>query len=413
MSEAFLATLQHYHEKGLPSDLLLETVKKKAWDHFLERGLPGKKDEAFQYVPLTKLYNLALPSSPLPLAQEEILSYIYPECRKNYLVFINGAFAPELSVIPKSAVALPLADAMRSYGPLLQGRFSKTLKEESDPFTILNLAAHQKGLFFYLPPNQKLEAPIQALFLSSGGYAPARIHLFLGASSSMQWVSSIRGSGFHQTFIDVSLEEGASLEQIEVADDSSGWALHHSRASLKKDSQFKHLAMTLGQRITRHSLRLTLGGENSHALLQGLWRLKQTTQAHTHVVVEHAAPSARSLQKYKGVLSETAQSSFEGKIFVRPEAQKTEAYQLNNNLLLSEGAIANAKPNLEIFADDVKASHGATVAQIDEEHLFYLQSRGLTSEQASRLLIRGFMQEMIDQIPLTSVRQEVENRVFI
>ena len=128
--------------------------------------------------------------------------------------------------------------------------------------------------------------------------------------------------------------------------------------------------------------------------------------------VEHAAPHARSLQKFKGVLKDTAQSSFEGKIFVRPEAQKTEAYQLNHNLLLSEGAIAHAKPNLEIFADDVKASHGATFAQVDEEQLFYLKSRGISAEVASQLLIGGFMQEMIDQIPHDFVRKEVASNVF-
>jgi Fe-S cluster assembly protein SufD len=140
--------------------------------------------------------------------------------------------------------------------------------------------------------------------------------------------------------------------------------------------------------------------------------LQQASQSHTHVFVEHAAPHARSLQKFKGVLKDIAQSSFEGKIFVRPVAQKTEAYQLNHNLLLSEGAIANAKPNLEIFADDVKASHGATFSQVDEEQLFYLKSRGLSSMDATQLLIRGFMQEMIDQIPIASVRHGVEKDVF-
>jgi Fe-S cluster assembly protein SufD len=137
-----------------------------------------------------------------------------------------------------------------------------------------------------------------------------------------------------------------------------------------------------------------------------LWDLQGGSQAHTHVFVEHAAPHARSLQKFKGVLKETSQSSFEGKIFVRPEAQKTEAYQLNHNLLLSEGAVAYAKPNLEIFADDVKASHGATFAQVDDEQLFYLKSRGISTDVASQLLIRGFMQEMIDQIPHDFIRKE-------
>jgi Fe-S cluster assembly protein SufD len=117
------------------------------------------------------------------------------------------------------------------------------------------------------------------------------------------------------------------------------------------------------------------------------------------------------LQKFKGVLKGTSQSSFEGKIFVHPEAQKTEAYQLNHNLLLSEGAIAQAKPNLEIFADDVKASHGATFAQVDEEQLFYLKSRGISAETASQLLIRGYMQEMVSQISPAFVRQEVQQEV--
>jgi Fe-S cluster assembly protein SufD len=170
--------------------------------------------------------------------------------------------------------------------------------------------------------------------------------------------------------------------------------------------------MTHQERIARHSLRVHIQGENADALLQGLWHQKKSSQTHTHVFVEHAAPHAKSLQKFKGVLKDTAQSSFEGKIFVRPEAQKTEAYQLNQNLLLSDAAIANAKPNLEVFADDVKASHGATFSQVDDEQLFYLKSRGLSPEAASRLLIRGFMQEMIDQIGVPSVRQGVMQNVF-
>jgi Fe-S cluster assembly protein SufD len=169
----------------------------------------------------------------------------------------------------------------------------------------------------------------------------------------------------------------------------------------------KHLSVTQGPRLTRHSLRAVLNGENSDALLQGLWHLKGLSQAHTHVEVEHAAPSARSLQKFKGILNDHSQSSFEGKIFVRPIAQKTEAYQLNNNLLLGDHSIAYAKPNLEIFADDVKASHGATMAQLDEEQLFYLKSRGITETDAKALLIDGFRHEMIDQITIPSVRESL------
>ena len=144
----------------------------------------------------------------------------------------------------------------------------------------------------------------------------------------------------------------------------------------------------------RSSLRIELLEENSEALLQGLWRLKEKKECHTHTLVQHLAPHTRSRQHYKGVLQEEAKSSFTGKIYVHPEAQKTEAYQLNNNLLLSPQSKAYSKPNLEIFADDVKASHGATIAQLNAEDLFYLQSRGLTKKEAQEFLIEGFCKEL-------------------
>jgi Fe-S cluster assembly protein SufD len=178
------------------------------------------------------------------------------------------------------------------------------------------------------------------------------------------------------------------------------------KATLKSGSNLKHLALTTTGLLTRNRLRVSLLGEQAEALLQGLWNLLESHQCQTHVHVEHAAPSCRSLQKFKGVLKEQSQSSFEGKIYVHPIAQKTEAYQLNHNLILSDAAIANAKPNLEIFADDVKASHGATMSEVDDEQLFYLQSRGISKESARSLLIRGFIQEIIDQIPYASIRDD-------
>lgn len=413
--ETFLDGLHRYFEKRRGLDLL-KGMREKAWDHFLELGLPEKTDEAFRYVPLRRFYELELGETVLTVTKEEVLNFIYPECRGSYLVFLNGAYHPELSDlsgISKKIVAQPIADAMRSYGPFLQSRWSKALKEETDPFAVLNLAAHPQGLFFYVPPKVRVEKPIQTLFLSSQGtFAPARLQLFLASQSEVQWISTIAGEGIHNTFVDVALEDGASFDQTEVPHKAAGWHLNYLRVTLKRDSRLKYFALSRGSNITRHSLRAQIQGGNADVLLQGLWDLQGTSQAHTHVLVEHAAPHSRSLQKFKGVLKGTAQSSFEGKIFVRPEAQKTEAYQLNHNLLLSEGAIAHAKPNLEIFADDVKASHGATFAQVDEEQLFYLKSRGISSEEASQLLIRGYMQEMIAQIPHGFIRKEVEKDVF-
>ena len=416
--ETFLAGLQSYFEKKRGSDLL-KGMREKAWDHFLELGLPDKTDEAFRYVPLKRLYEQQLSETFLHISKEEILEHIYPECRGSYLVFMNGAYCPELSDLSglsKKIVVQPITDAMRSYGPFLQSRWSKALKEETDPFAVLNLAVHPQGLFFYVPPKVVIEQPIQTLFLSSPGhFSPARLQLFLASQTEVSWISTVVGEAVHQILLDVVLEDGASFEQTDISHLDAGWNFNFLRATLKRDCRLKHFAFTpctQGTHVTRHSLQCQIQGENADVLLQGLWDLQGSSQAHTHVLVEHAAPHARSLQKFKGVLKDTSQSSFEGKILVRPEAQKTEAYQVNHNLLLSAGAIAHAKPNLEIFADDVKASHGATFAEVDEEQLFYLKSRGMGPDAARQLLIRGYMKEMIDQIPQDFIRKEIEKNVF-
>lgn len=169
--------------------------------------------------------------------------------------------------------------------------------------------------------------------------------------------------------------------------------------------------MNLGGKAVRQSYCIQLKGENSEVNLSGLWMLDGNRTAHTHAIVDHEAPRTRSMQRFKGVLNDHSQSSFEGKILVRAEAQKTEAYQLNNNLILSQGSIANSKPNLEVFADDVKASHGATVSQLEEEQLFYLSTRGIDPILARRLLIGGFCREMIDKISYDSLLKKWNQKI--
>ncbi len=169
------------------------------------------------------------------------------------------------------------------------------------------------------------------------------------------------------------------------------------------------MSVTTGAETVRQDYHATLSGEAADATLQGIWMLKDRREAHTHVVMHHEAPHCRSMQLFKGVLDERSKSSFEGKIYVQKEAQKTEAYQLNKHLLLGERVIANSKPNLEIFADDVKASHGATMTQVDESELFYLKARGISEKAAKALLIHGFCQEMIEKIPQSFVRKKMQD----
>ena len=396
----FLSSLQKLFERQKRN-----TLQEKAWDHFLELGLPDKSSDAFRYVPLRKLYDMELTAESQLPSKEEITSHLLPEAG-GYLVFAGGRFCKELSQLPAQIMISSLQDALKTYGSFLQGRLMRNIKEEADPFAVLNMAAEQDGLFCYLPPKVKIEKPLQIIYYGSGhtSYHPTRLQFFLSSDSELKTVVATVGQGVHHTAIDAALEDRAVWSHLEMSTQGSGVHLNDFKATLKASSRLEHLSIVTSQRLTRNRLKIALLGEQADALLQGLWSLSGNHQCHTHVFIEHAAPNARSLQKYKGVLKDQAQSSFEGKIYVHPEAQKTEAYQVNRNLLLSEGAVANAKPNLEIFADDVKASHGATMSQVDAEQLFYLQSRGLTQETARNLLLQGFMQEIIQQIPYPSLR---------
>lgn len=372
-----LEALEHYFDEiSDPKDLLFPW-RKKAWDHFLEIGLPRRKQEAFQYLPLQDLI------------------FPPPSMQKNPI--------PE---VPAPLLCLPLETAMRSYGVFLQNRLVQMLKEETDPFAVLNAALQKEGFFLYVPPKVQLEIPLEIhhLFFSNQMASP-RIHLYVGKGSRLQIIRKTSGEGLSNAVFDVVLDESAELSFFDVqALSEKAHHLSAFRAKLKRDSRLYFTSLSEGASLSRTSLKVQLAEENSEAHLRGLSRLGQERQNHIHATVEHQAPNARSRQHFKAVLKDKSTYSFEGKILVRSAAQKTEAYQLSNVLLLSEEARANAKPNLEIFADDVKASHGATVGQLNKEELFYLRSRGLSLEEARQWLIDGFCREILDALPKEVLR---------
>ncbi len=367
----------HWLESFVPVDAL-HAMRFKAWIRFQEIGLPRPKQEAFQYFPHQAL---VIPE-PAQKAQIE-----YPPVQD--LHFVDGFYEELQSPLADSVICLPLEKALRTYGLLLQSRFAKTAKEESDPFALLNGALHGRGAFLYVPP--KCKAVLHVMHtLTSDKMASPRLHIYLGRGASLKLHQESRGaSGLCNALLDVSLDEGAAL----VLEDMAQGHLQTVRAHLKRDSHFK--ALFLGEAL-RRSIKVQLTEENGAAELLGLARLQGSQEAHIHATIEHIAPHTRSRQHFKTVVQDQGRYSFEGKILIHSEAQKTESYQLSNALLLSDTAVVNTKPNLEIFADDVKASHGATVGQLDEESLFYLRSRGLSYIQARQWLIEGFCKEILD-----------------
>lgn len=422
--ESVFQAMLDEHFALLPSSDPIQKARTKAWEHFLDLGLPTVRSEVFRYLKLKQLFSKTYTQAPASrLTKEDIAKFVIDECRGSVLVFVNGRFQPGLSnwqAVPGRVVIAPLNEAIRTYGTLLNNVWNKNTKEETDPFAALNLALHQEGLFLYVPPKTAVDTPIQILHLADVGDKPVlmmpRVQVFVGMNAELRLITtaeSLSGEGYWINQVtECSLDEGAQLQmtQLNEGTPASVWHFDALRATLKRDCVLKTVSATEGAAGIRNDYRVVLTGENGEANLNGVWMLKGSREAHVHVFMDHQAPNCRSMQLFKGVLNDTSRSSFEGKIMVRQAAQKTQAFQLNNNLLLSDKANADSKPNLEIFADDVKASHGATVGQIDSEQLFYMKTRGFEEAQAKNLLVYGFCGEVLDMIPHVSVRKAVSKR---
>jgi Fe-S cluster assembly protein SufD len=366
--------------------------RRQAWERYGEIGLPNRKSEPFRYLRL-----------------RQFLEQRYPllgpgEGERGQLVFVNGFYRPDLSE-KTSLVVLPLSEAMSTYGAFVDRCWSEMVKDEKDPFSLMNGALHQEGVFLYLPPSRKIDAPVEITHYVDGcGVAAPRIHVVVGAGSELTITLKTvvkGGAPFVNGSVEALVEDGARLQLVEEVIGLPDGATHFQsvRAGVKRDGVFRSFHISDGAHRVRSRCQVALHGENAETELFGLWNLDGGREVHHHVLVDHCAPHCRSSQLFKGVLNDRSRSSFEGKIFVRQAAQKTDAYQLNQNLLLSELAHADSKPNLEVFADDVKASHGATVGQLDQDQLFYLVARGVSPADAKRLLVSGYMNAILSSLP--------------
>lgn len=407
--------------KLAPKEQALEKLRTKAWERFCELGLPSRKNEVFRYIKLRQLYSQEY-NNPFPtnLERSDVAPYIYAECQESALVFVNGHFKPQLSrlkALPEKMSVMLISEAMRPYGALLTNHMTKAIKEEKDPFAALNLALHGDAAFVYLPPKTICAVPLQILYLvdshETNAFIAPRLQLFVGAFSEIELISkhvvlSKTKCCINQR-LDIYVEENAHVRytQSNCHESPDVWHFDALRANLKKFSSLTGINVSNGSATVRNDYCVTLNGEGGEAALNGVWMLENKREVHQHIFIDHQAPNCLSRQLFKGVLKDQSHSSFEGKIMVRKEAQETNAFQLNHNLLLSDGAAAESKPNLEIFADNVKASHGATIGQLEKEELFYLQSRGFTLPAAQNMLVHGFCQEVLDMISQPTVRVQL------
>jgi Fe-S cluster assembly protein SufD len=418
-------------EQCLENHLLKQELKdplfqnrKKAWNSFKKVGLPTQKTPGYSYFPLNRFYTSSLKkmytSQDLEGVKEKFSSK-----DKATLVFCNGEFIPSLSdwsAISEGVTIVPLSQAAKIFQSFILNRSQQQIKNDEDTFSLLNSVFHQEGAFIYVSPNVDIKVPIHVVHLlkdcEENAMTFSRVSICLGkGSKATLWESTVCDSSLKKDFvnqaIDIHLEEGSNLkfENLNVSEHAK-WNFHSLRAMLKRNSNLESTTFSsLKERSCRQVYQVDLQEEGANVSLQGGWLSQGSATHHTHIDIRHLAPNCESMQNFKGVLGDASRSSFYGKIYVKDIAQQTQAYQLNNNLLLSDRAKSEALPNLEIFADDVKASHGATVGQLDEDSLFYLNSRGISIPEAKKMLVQGFCEDVFKTFTNTDFKKEVRKSV--
>ena len=409
VTTSFLADLL-----GGPRPAEWDELREDAEARLAGRDLPTTSDEDWKYTDLKAL--AALSFVPAPRTTVDISGHLLPEMVGTRQVFVNGHHAPHAScasAVPAGVRFLPLStasEACHGLGSLENG-------PEKDLFEDLNTARFEDGAVLLVPKNMKVALPLHLLFITKAETPVAvfpRLMVVLERGAELELVEEHHGTGTYLTcpVVEVQVGEGAILRHERVQRDSED-AFHIGtlKAEVAKGGQYHSRTISFGARLSRQQPWVRLA-EGAEATLDGLALLDGNQVADTHSFLHHAEPKATSHQLHKCIVDGKARAIFSGKIRVAPRAQGTDARQQSRNLLLSEAARVDTKPQLDIYADDVKCSHGATVGQLDPEELFYLESRGLNADDARNLLTYGFAADVLRHIPVASLRRALRQLVM-
>ena len=426
----------------------VRTRRRQAIERFEAAGFPGRRDEEWRQTNIAPLLRATIAeASPRTLGVRQAEPFLYPGCDR--LVFLNGRFAPEFSSAPEEITAASLADLKASgpaadvvaehLGATVDGRASCSADAGVHPFAALNTALFEDGAVIALPAGVVLERPVQVLWLSAptannGAAASAsagssstgrvevsfpRLLVVAGENSQGSIIETFASTGadgaayFVCPAAEFVCQSGAVLHHTRLQADATGaFHLGFQHARLERSAFLDSSSLAFGGGLVRNDAVALLDGEGSHCTLDGLYVVAGSQFVDNHMRVEHRQPHTTSHQLYKGVLDDRARSVFNGRIYVHKAAQKTDAKQTNRNLLLSKSALANSNPQLEIFADDVRCTHGSTIGRLDEDALFYLRARGIPRDEAHGMLVYAFARELVEKASFEPLRQDLEGRLF-
>ena len=405
----------------------LTSIEQNAFNTFSSLGVPTVKHEEWKYTRIGSVlkkeyaFNPENIASAVSLADLEAVRLPGHE-GANELVFVNGLYSDRLSTIRSGGLAvLNLEEAAKNeYKTVVEQHLGHSGKYIRDGIHALNTAFLQEGVFVNVKKGEVVEHPVYIYNIndarSANLFSQPRILIYVGENAQVQFVETHTTLGTCESFTnqvtEVIVEKGAIVEYYKIQNDSA-----HS--SLVNTTHFRQIGKSLVNTVTvslsgdivRNNLNIAMEAEHSESHFYGLYFLNGKTHVDNHTVVDNVKPNCYSNELYKGVVDDEATAVFNGKIFVQRDAQKTNAYQSNKNILLSDSATVNTKPQLEIFADDVKCSHGCTIGQLDEEGMFYLRSRGVSEKTARSLLVHAFAIDILGHIKPEPIRSYVDKLI--
>jgi len=399
-------------------------ARQSAFERFAAHGFPTRREEEWKYTDVSiigRRSSLAPDHIPPdPSSEAKLLAWTLASEGLYLMVFVNGHYAPGLSMtddFPAGVRMASLANILENGADLPESYFDP--QHENTIFAALNNAFATDGMVLDLSPGTVLKAPIYLLYIASGhGVAIYPRNIVVageGAQATVieHYMGTLDAHNFTNAVTQISLSAHAEIEHCKLLQEGPAAThvagIHAEQAS---DSHFISHSFALGGRLARNDITAQLLGKSCHCTMNGLYLLNERQHLDHHTRIDHIAPKCISREYYRGILDGESHGVFNGKVVVHPGANKTDAHQANHNLLLSRQAEVDTKPQLEIFADDVKCTHGATVGQLDDDGLFYLRSRGIDAELARSVLIYGFTNDIIGRVNMPELRTRIEHLVL-
>ena len=396
--------------------------RKDALSNFSKLDFPTTNDEEWKYTSIAPLlkHNFVPSYEKKNISKDFIKSLLFDEMEHSLIVFVNGRYSSEhtdLLNLPKGVIVGSFAEEIKKKNDVLLKHFGKYADSDNQIFTALSTAYTYDGAFIYVPSGKIVEEPIHIIFITDSGNEKILTqprNLFIAEKNSQVTIIEhyFGNDGeiyFTNSVTEIVAEENAIVDHIKLQEESKK-AFHIARMEVdqERSSNFSSHLISTGADLTRNDFNAKFNDEGGECTLNGLYMIDGTQLFDAHTLMDHAKPHCNSHEHYKGILDDKSRGVFNGKIIVRQDAQKTNAFQENNSILLSDEALVNTKPQLEIFADDVKCSHGATIGQMDDDAKFYLKSRGIGEEASNSILLHAFASDVITSIKIESIRNYIE-----